>query len=117
MNNSGHDYIMIHDIVLFESAEDFSSDPYYRKTQTLQLSQINSLSDINIWKPIINNAFTNSFRIDYVLRLHNTIDNSQIWKYASITISGDDVSKFGTYNTSINISQPIVHKIYNKKCY
>lgn len=114
MNSAGYDYIMLHDIVLYESGELIGDDPVWSKTQELQLSQTSNFSTLNIWRPIIKSAATTAFKVDYVLRLFNRNDQSQIWKVASIMVTGDDVSKFGTYNSAINISSPIIHKIYNK---
>lgn len=114
INSSGSDYIMLHDIVLYESSEIIGNDPIWNKTQELQLSQVSNFSDVNIWRPVIKNALTTVFKVDYILRLFNRANQSQIWKIASIMVSGDDVAKFGTYNTSINLNSSAIHKIYNK---
>ena len=114
INSSGYDYIMLHDINLYESSEIIGNDPIWNKTQELQLSQTSNFSDVNIWRPVIRNSSTTAFKVDYILRLFNKVDQSQIWKTASVIVSGDDVVKFGTYNTAINLNSSSIHKIYNK---
>jgi len=114
MNSSGFDYIMLHDIMLYESSEIIGNDPIWNVTQELQLSQSSNFSDVGTWRPIIKNPYTTAFKVDYILRLFNRLDQSQIWKTASIMVSGDNVAKFGIFNTSINLNSVATHKIYNK---
>jgi hypothetical protein len=65
------------------------------------------------FRPIVlNSAVATSYRIEYTLRIFNTVDNSQIVRqsqYASF-----DVKKYGRRIRKINLGvEPVVAKVYN----
>ena len=75
--------------------------------------QTSDFEDPYLFRPIIKNANAAvSYRIEYNLRLYNSIDNSQIIKRASF--GSFDTKKYGKKMKRINLGTvPTVTKIYN----
>jgi hypothetical protein len=67
-----------------------------------------------LFRPIIKNANTAiSFTINYVLRLYNTVDATQIIKQASLT--SFETQKYGRQMVQINLGVvPTVANVYNQ---
>lgn len=65
------------------------------------------------FRPIVlNSAVATSYRIEYTLRIFNTVDNSQIIRQAQY--SSFDVKKYGRRIRKINLGvEPVVAKVYN----
>jgi hypothetical protein len=65
------------------------------------------------FRPIVlNSAIATSYRIEYTLRIFNTVDNSQIIRQAQY--SSFDVKKYGRRIRKINLGvEPVVAKVYN----
>jgi hypothetical protein len=114
INKSGYDYMLLHDLVVSEYVYDQTSATYtWVQTADVQLSQTDNYDLPNTYRPVIKNGNAISFKIDYVLRLYNRNDNSQIWKTSSM-ISGK-VNRYGRTLKAINLgSNPIQLKVYNQ---
>lgn len=114
LNRSGFDYILLHDLVISEYVNDGSGNYSWVKTDDLQISQTTEFDKPNVYRPVIKNSTATSFKIDYVLRLYNRNDNSQVWKTSSII--SFDTQKYGKKIGSINLgTNPIRSTIFNKK--
>jgi len=114
INASGYDYMLLHDLVVSEYVYDQTSATYaWVQTADVQLSQVDNYDLPNTFRPVIKNTNAISFKIDYVLRLYNRSDNSQIWKASSMISS--KVNKYGRVLKAINLgSNPIQLKVYNQ---
>ena len=109
LNNSGGDYIILHDIAVFEQLPSGS----FVKTQDMQIAQIDEFDRPITFRPVvINGAVAVSYRIDYVARLYNRLDNTQIWKVASMT--NLDTKKYAKELNKLQIgSNPVIANVYN----
>lgn len=114
INSAGNDYMLLHDLNVFEYVYDQTSATYtWVQTADVQMSQIDNYDIPNTFRPVIKNGNAISFKIDYVLRLYNRNDNSQIWRTASIL--SQKVNKYGRTLKAINLgSNPVQTKIYNQ---
>jgi hypothetical protein len=113
LNSSGYDFILLHDLTLFEYVWDGSSSYNWIKTDELQISQTSDYDLPNVFRPVIKNNSAISFKIDYVVRLYNRNDNTQVWKSASMI--SQSAAKYGRKLLSINLgTNPIQSKIYNQ---
>lgn len=114
LNNNGYDFILLHDLTIYEYVYDSSSGSYYWvKTDDMQISQINNYGEPNTYRPVIKNPSAISYKIDYVIRLYNRNDNSQIWKTSSMI--SQSPAKYGRKLLQLNIgANPIQSKIFNK---
>ena len=114
LNQSGFDYMLLHDLVISEYVNDGSGNYGWVKTDDLQISQTTEYDKPNVYRPVIKNGSATSFKIDYVLRLYNRQDNSQVWKTSSMI--SFDTQKYGKKIGSINLgTNPVRSIIYNKK--
>lgn len=114
LNSSGYDFILLHDLTVSEYVWDGSSTYNWIKTDDLQISQTSDYDLPNVYRPVIKNSSAIAFKIDYVVRLYNRNDNTQVWKSSSM-ISGS-AAKYGRKLLSINLGQnPVQSKIYNQK--
>ena len=114
LNNSGFDFILLHDLTVSEYVSDPSVGGYnWIKTDELQISQVDNYDLPNVYRPIIKNPSAVAYKIDYVVRLYNRNDNSQVWKTASMI--SYETQKYGRKIGSINLgTNPIKTIIYNK---
>jgi hypothetical protein len=114
LNSSGYDFILLHDLTVSEYVWDGTSSYNWIKTDDLQISQTTDYDLPNVFRPVIKNSSAIAFKIDYVVRLYNRNDNTQIWKSASMVSSS--AAKYGRKLLSINLGQnPVQSKIYNQK--
>lgn len=109
LNSSGGDYIVFHEINVSEQI-----GTTFVKTSTQVFTQTNDFGDPILFRPIIlNSAIAVSFSINYMLRLYNRADNTQIVKIARLT--SFDVSKYGRRLMKINLGVvPTVANVYNQ---
>jgi len=114
LNSNGYNYMLLHDLVVSEYIYNSSSQSYYwAKTDELQISQTDNYDLANTFRPIIKNSSAIAYKIDYVIRMYNRNDNSQIWKASSLT--SYSVAKYGRKLLQINLGQnPVQSVIYNK---
>jgi uncharacterized coiled-coil protein SlyX/uncharacterized protein YwbE len=79
----------------------------------MQISQTDNYGEPNFYRPVIKNPSAISYKIDYVIRLYNRNDNSQIWKKSSMI--SQSPAKFGRKLLQLNIgANPIQSTIFNK---
>lgn len=109
LNNDGGDYIILHDIAVFEQLPGGG----FVKTQDMQIAQIDEFDQPITFRPVVmNGSVAVSYRLDYVVRLYNRNDNTQIWKVASIT--NMDTKKYAKNLNKLNIgSNPVIANVYN----
>lgn len=114
LNNSGYDFILLHDLIISEYVYDAASATYsWIKTDELQITQTDAYDSPNFYRPIIKNSSAISFKIDYVVRLYDRNTSSQVWKTASMI--SNSAAKYGRKMRSINLGDnPIQTKIYNQ---
>lgn len=114
LNQNGYDFILLHDLVVSEYIYDSIGASYYwQKTDELQISQSADYDLPNRFRPVIKNNSAIAFKIDYVVRLYNREDNSQIWKNSSMV--SYSAAKYGKKLLQINLGDnPVQSTIYNK---
>jgi hypothetical protein len=114
LNSSGYDFILLHDLTISEYVWDGSSSYNWIVTDELQISQTGNYDLPNLYRPIIKNSSAIAYKIDYVVRLYNRNDNTQVWKSGSMI--SNSAAKYGRKLLSINLGEnPIQSKIYNQR--
>jgi len=109
LNSSGGDYVVFHEINVSEQI-----GTNFIKTSTQVFTQTTNFDNPILFRPIIlNSAIAASFKINYLLRLYNRADNTQIIKNANLT--SFDVKKYGRRLMKINLGVvPTVANVYNQ---
>lgn len=109
LNSSGGNYVVFHEINVSEQI-----DTNFVKTSTQVFTQTSGFDSPILFRPIIlNSAVAASFSINYLLRLYNRADNTQIIKQANLTLF--DVKKYGRRLMKINLGVvPTVANVYNQ---
>jgi len=102
-------WIIIHEIQVYEHIPPGTT----LLTQRFQFTQSDNFMSTNKFRPIIvNSDISSSYSIDYVCRLTNRMDGSQIIRKASF--SSTDPKKYGRYFDRINVDNYIPYKVFNK---
>mgnify|MGYP001330771667 CR=1 FL=1 len=109
LNSQGGQYVVFHEINVSEQI-----GTNFINTSTQMFTQTNDFDNPILFRPIIlNSSIAASFSINYVLRLFNRQDNTQIIKNAKLT--SFDVKKYGKRLMKINLGTvPTVANVYNK---
>ena len=109
LNSQGGQYVVFHEINVSEQI-----GTNFINTSTQMFTQTNDFDEPILFRPIIlNSAIAASFSINYVLRLYNRQDNTQIIKNAKLT--SFDPKKYGRRLMKINLGTvPTVANVYNK---
>lgn len=109
LNSSGGNYIIFHEITLSEQI-----DTNFIQTGNQIVTQTNNFDSPILYRPIVlNSSIAVSFAINYVLRLYNRNDNTQIIKNARLT--SFDVKKYGRRLMKINLGVvPTVANVVNQ---
>jgi hypothetical protein len=109
LNSSGGDYVVFHEINVSEQI-----GTNFTKTSTQVFTQTTNFDNPILFRPIVlNSAIAASFSINYLLRLYNRADNTQIIKQANLT--SFDVKKYGRRLMKINLGVvPTVANVYNQ---
>ena len=110
LNQQGEgNYIVFHEISVTEQVGTVHS-----QTSFQAFTQTTDFDEPILFRPIIKNANTAvSFSINYVLRLYNLADNTQIIKNARLT--SFDAQKYGRQMIQINLGVvPTVANVYNQ---
>lgn len=82
-------------------------------TQKFMFTQEDSFSEPNKFRPVLKNSdIASSFSIDYICRLTNRMDGTQIIRKASF--ASKDPQKYGKYFTRLNVDNIIPYNVYNK---
>ena len=110
LNSSGGNYIVFHEVSITEQVGTvFTQTSFQVFTQKGP-----DFNEPILFRPIIKNANTAiSFTINYVLRLYNTVDATQIIKNAKLT--SFETQKYGRQMLQINLGVvPTVANVYNQ---
>ncbi len=109
LNSSGGQYIVFHEISVTEQI-----GTVFTQTSFQVISQDNDFDEPVLFRPIIKNANSAvSFSINYVLRLYNKADATQIIKNARLT--SFETQKYGRQMVQINLGVvPTVANVYNR---
>jgi hypothetical protein len=105
----GADNVVFHEINVSEQI-----NTNFIKTSTQVFTQTTNFDEPILFRPIIlNSAIAASFSINYMLRIYNRSDNTQIVKVAKLT--SFDVNKYGRRLMKINLGVvPTVANVYNQ---
>ena len=99
----------MHEIQVFENIPGGTS----LLTQKYSFTQDSNFNTPNYFRPVIQNAdIASTYTINYVCRLMNRMDGSQIIRQASF--ASTDPKKYGLYFTRINIDNYIPYKVFNR---
>ena len=109
LNSSGGNYVVFHEITLSEQI-----GTNFVQTSNQIVSQTTDFDNPILYRPIVlNSSIAVSFAINYVLRLYNRSDNTQIIKNARLT--SFDVKKYGRRLMKINLGVvPTVATVVNQ---
>ena len=109
LNSSGGNYVVFHEISVTEQV-----GQVFTQTSFQVISQDNLFDEPVLFRPIIKNANSAvSFSINYVLRLYNKADATQIIKNAKLT--SFETQKYGPQMVQINLGVvPTVANVYNR---
>lgn len=109
LNTTGGNYVIFHEITLSEQI-----GTNFVQTGNQIVSQTTDFDSPILFRPIVlNSSIAVSFAINYVLRLYNRNDNTQIIKNARLT--SFDVKKYGRRLMKINLGVvPTVANIVNQ---
>tara|TARA_R110002073_G_scaffold159360_1_gene314561 strand:+ start:155 stop:1525 length:1371 start_codon:yes stop_codon:yes gene_type:complete len=109
LNSSGGQYVVFHEISVTEQI-----GTVFTQTSFQVISQDTDFDEPVLFRPIIKNGNTAvSFSINYVLRLYNKANATQIIKNAKLT--SFDAQKYGRQMVQINLGVvPTVANVYNR---
>ena len=109
LNSAGGNYVIFHEITLSEQI-----GVNFIQTNNQIVSQTTDFDNPILYRPIVlNSGIAASFAINYVLRLYNRSDNSQIIKNARLT--SFDVKKYGRRLMKLNLGTvPTVATVVNQ---
>jgi hypothetical protein len=109
LNSSGGQYVVFHEISVTEQV-----GQVFSQTSFQVITQDTDFDEPVLFRPIIKNANSAiSFSINYVLRLYNKADATQIIKNAKLT--SFDTQKYGRQMIQINLGVvPTVANVYNQ---
>lgn len=109
LNSAGGNYVVFHEITLSEQI-----DSNFVQTANQIMSQTTDFDSPVLYRPIVlNSSIAVSFAINYVLRLYNRNDNTQIIKNARLI--SFDVNKYGRRLMKINMGVvPTVANVVNQ---
>ena len=109
LNSSGGQYVVFHEISVTEQI-----GVTFTQTSFQVFTQDNDFDEPILFRPIIKNANSAiSFSINYVLRLYNKADATQIIKNANLT--SFEAQKYGPQMLTINLGVvPTVANVYNQ---
>jgi len=101
-------WVVMHEIYVYEHIRGNSL-----LTQKYIFTQENNFSLPNYFRPVIKNAdIASSYTIDYICRLTNRMDGTQIIRKASL--ASTDPQKYGRYFTRLNVDNYIPYKVFNR---
>jgi len=102
-------WVLIHEIQVYEHIPPGNT----LLTQRFQFTQEDNFLTSNKFRPvIINSDIASSYSIDYICRLMNRMDGTQIIRKASFAAT--DPKKYGRYFDRINVDNYIPYKVFNK---
>jgi len=102
-------WVLMHEIYVYEHIPPGTS----LLTQKYVFTQEDNFMIPNYFRPVLQNAdIDSSYTIDYVCRLMNRMDGTQIIRKASF--SSQDPKKYGRYFTRLNVDNYIPYKVFNR---
>ena len=102
-------WVVIHELQVYENIPPTTT----LMTQRFQFTQDSNFMSSNKFRPIIiNSDIASSYSIDYICRLSNRMDGTQIIRKASF--ASTDPKKYGKNFTRINVDNYIPYKVFNK---
>ena len=102
-------WVIIHEISVFEHIPGGTS----LLTQKYSFTQEDNFSNANYFRPILRNAdIDSSYTIQYVCRLTNRMDGTQIIRRASFASA--DPKKYGLWFTRLTVENIIPYKVFNR---
>ena len=102
-------WVLMHEIYVYEHIPPGTS----LLTQKYVFTQEDNFMTPNYFRPVLQNAdIDSSYTIDYVCRLMNRMDGTQIIRKASF--SSQDPKKYGPYFTRLNVDNYIPYKVFNR---
>lgn len=102
-------WTVMHELYVYEHIPGGSS----LLTQKYVFTQENDWNDPNYFRPVIKNAdIASSYSIDYICRLTNRMDGSQIIRKA--TLASTDPKKYGFQFERINVDNYIPYNVFNR---
>lgn len=102
-------WVLIHEIYLYEDLPEGIT----KQTQKYSFTQDSNWNEPNLYRPIlINSDIATNARIDYIVRLYNRMDGTQIIRKSSMAITNP--KKYGKYMERLNINNLINYTAYNK---
>lgn len=101
-------WVVMHELYVYEQIPGNSI-----LTQQYVFTQENNFNNPNYFRPVIKNAdIAASYMIQYICRLTNRMDGTQIIRKASF--SSLDPKKYGRYFTRLNVDNYIPYKVFNR---
>lgn len=101
-------WVIIHEIYVYEHFGNSSI-----LNQSLTFTQNNNFSLPNYFRPVLRNSdIDSSFTIQYICRLTNRMDGTQIIRRGSFTST--DPKKYGLKFGRINVDNILPYKVFNK---
>lgn len=101
-------WVVMHELYVYEQIPGNSI-----LTQQYVFTQENNFSAANYFRPVIKNSdIAASYTIDYICRLTNRMDGTQIIRKASF--ASTDPKKYGRYFTRLNVDNYIPYKVFNR---
>ena len=100
---------VLHELYVYEHIPGGSS----LLTQKYVFTQEDTWNDPNLFRPVIKNAdIASSYSVDYICRLTNRMDGTQIIRKA--TLASTDPAKYGIWFTRLNVDNVIPYNIFNR---
>jgi len=105
-------WVLIHELYVYEQLPGATGGSSLL-TQTFSFTQDGDFSLPNYFRPVLRNADIDaSYTIQYICRLSNRMDGTQIIRRASF--SSTDPKKYGRYFTRLNVENIIPYKVFNR---
>ena len=101
-------WVVIHELQIWEQIPGANI-----LTQKYSFTQADNFMAPNYFRPVIKNSdIASSYTVEYVCRLMNRMDGTQIIRKASF--ASTDPKKYGKFFTRINVDNFIPYKIFNR---
>jgi hypothetical protein len=101
-------WVIMHELYVYEHIPGNSL-----LTQKYVFTQETNFSLPNYFRPVIKNSdIASSYTVEYICRLTNRMDGSQIIRKASF--ASRDPQKYGRYFTRLNVDNYIPYKVFNR---
>jgi len=105
-------WVLIHELYVYENLPGVSGGSSLL-TQKFSFTQEDNFSLPNYFRPVLRNADIDaSYTIQYIARLSNRMDGTQIIRRASF--ASTDPKKYGSHFTRLNVENIIPYKVFNR---